>query len=80
MLSCLFTIVYFSQGQDKRHQLDMTTNLCGSITPEVWPGVEKLQNFQDFIVNDKNQKNRLLIKNKYIYLFLKNFYVIKIIL
>jgi cyclin-dependent kinase 9 len=31
------------QGNTEQHQLNLICNLCGSITPEVWPGVESLE-------------------------------------
>lgn len=31
------------QGQSEPHQLQLIGQLCGSITPEVWPNVEKLE-------------------------------------
>ena len=30
------------QGNTDQHQLDLISQLCGSITPEVWPNVERL--------------------------------------
>jgi len=54
----LWTRVPLMQGNEEKNQLDLITNLCGSITPDVWPGVEKLQHYQHYIVNDKKQHNR----------------------
>lgn len=34
------------QGSSEQAQLKLITQLCGSITPEVWPGVEKLELFK----------------------------------
>lgn len=31
------------QGNTEQHQLNLISQLCGSITPEVWPDVEKLE-------------------------------------
>lgn len=31
------------QGKTEQHQLRLISQLCGSITPEVWPGVDKLE-------------------------------------
>lgn len=31
------------QGQSEQNQLTIISQLCGSITPEVWPGVENLE-------------------------------------
>ncbi len=31
------------QGNTEQHQLTMISQLCGAITPEVWPGVEELE-------------------------------------
>ena len=33
------------QGNTEQHQLTLIAQLCGAITPEVWPGVEKLDLF-----------------------------------
>jgi cyclin-dependent kinase 9 len=33
------------QGTSEQHQLTLISQLCGSITPDVWPGVEKLELF-----------------------------------
>ena len=59
MFSWSSIVTYISQGYEERNQLGVITNFCGSITPEVWPGVEKLQHYQEFILNDKKQQNRL---------------------
>ncbi|KAL3871631.1 hypothetical protein ACJMK2_039618 [Sinanodonta woodiana] len=31
------------QGKTEQHQLQLISQLCGSITPEVWPGVDQLE-------------------------------------
>lgn len=33
------------QGNTEQQQLSFISHLCGSITPEVWPGVENLELF-----------------------------------
>ncbi|CAH1786587.1 unnamed protein product, partial [Owenia fusiformis] len=33
------------QGNTEQHQLTLISQLCGSITPEVWPGVDSLELF-----------------------------------
>ncbi len=33
------------QGSTEQHQIKMIAQLCGAITPDVWPGVEKLELF-----------------------------------
>ena len=33
------------QGNSEQHQLTLIAQLCGAITPEVWPGVENLELF-----------------------------------
>ncbi len=33
------------QGNTEQHQITMIAQLCGAITPEVWPGVDKLELF-----------------------------------
>ena len=30
------------QGNTEQHQLTLIAQLCGALTPEVWPGVETL--------------------------------------
>ena len=46
------------QGSTEQAQLTLISQLCGSITPEVWPGVEKLELFNklDLI---KGQRRRV---------------------
>ena len=34
------------QGNTEQHQLSLICNLCGSITPDVWPGVDSLDLYQ----------------------------------
>ena len=34
------------QGNSEQHQLTLISQLCGSISPESWPGVEALELFQ----------------------------------
>lgn len=31
------------QGNTEQHQISLISQLCGSLTPEAWPGVEKLE-------------------------------------
>ena len=31
------------QGNTEQHQLTLINQLCGAITPDIWPGVDKLQ-------------------------------------
>ncbi|KAH8031330.1 hypothetical protein HPB51_016222 [Rhipicephalus microplus] len=31
------------QGNTEQHQISLISQLCGSLTPDVWPGVEKLE-------------------------------------
>ena len=33
------------QGNTEQQQLTLISQLCGSITPELWPGVENLELF-----------------------------------
>ena len=34
------------QGNTEQQQLTLISQLCGSINPEVWPGVEQLDLYQ----------------------------------
>jgi cyclin-dependent kinase 9 len=50
------------QGSSEQHQLTLISQLCGSVTPEVWPGVENLDlyNRLDLPKNSKRKvKERL---------------------
>jgi cyclin-dependent kinase 9 len=39
----LWTRSVILQGYTEQHQLTIICQLCGSITPEVWPGVKSLK-------------------------------------
>lgn len=41
----MWTRTPIMQGKTEQHQLQLISQLCGSITVEVWPGVEKLEFF-----------------------------------
>lgn len=51
------------QGSTEQAQLTLISQLCGSITPEVWPGVEKLELFIKLDLL-KNQRRRVKDKLK----------------
>lgn len=36
-------VCFFYQGNTEQHQISLISQLCGSLTPEAWPGVEKLE-------------------------------------
>ena len=38
------------KGNSEQSQLDLITSLCGSITPEVWPDVDKLELFNKMVM------------------------------
>eukprot|EP00731_Ephydatia_muelleri_P023987 Em0016g258a len=45
------------QGESEQKQLSLISQLCGSITPEVWPGVDKLELFSKMeLPKDQNRK------------------------
>ena len=46
------------QGKTEQHQLQLITQLCGSITAEVWPGVERLELYNKMDLQ-KNLKRRV---------------------
>lgn len=61
------------QGNTEQQQLILISQLCGSITTEVWPGVENLELFNKMDL-PKGQKRKVIISiilNK-IYIFIKN--------
>lgn len=48
------------QGNTEQQQLTLISQLCGSITPEVWPGVETLELFNRMEL-PKGQKRKVII-------------------
>ena len=46
------------QGNTEQHQLTLIAQLCGAITPDVWPGVENLELYSKLEV-PKNQRRRV---------------------
>ena len=46
------------QGGTEQHQLTLISQLCGSITPEVWPGVEDLELYSKLDL-PKGQKRKV---------------------
>jgi len=46
------------QGNTEQHQLTLIAQLCGAISPEVWPGVEQLDLYNKMEI-PKNQKRRV---------------------
>ncbi|VDP86620.1 unnamed protein product [Echinostoma caproni] len=43
----LWTKFPIMQGDNEINQLNLIINLCGSITPEVWPGVQRLEAYRE---------------------------------
>lgn len=54
----LWTRTPIMQGNTEQHQLTLVSHLCGSITPDVWPNVDKLDLF-DKMVLPSGQKRRV---------------------
>lgn len=48
----LWTGTPLMQGNTEQEQLNLICNLCGSITPEVWPGVTKLDLYRNMQLPD----------------------------
>lgn len=48
------------QGNSEQQQLMLISQLCGSITPAVWPGVENLELYSKMNL-PQNQKRRVII-------------------
>ena len=46
------------QGNTEQHQLTLIAQLCGAITPDIWPGVENLDLYSKLEV-PKNQRRRV---------------------
>lgn len=53
------------QGSTEQQQITLISQLCGSIMPEVWPGVESLELYAKLEL-PKGQKRKVSL-----YLFLK---------
>jgi len=67
----MFEIIFnfLLQGNTEQHQLTLICQLCGSITPEVWPSVEKLYLFNkmELVQGQKRRVKGNLLKEKKIY-------------
>nr|CAI5826988.1 unnamed protein product [Callosobruchus analis] len=48
------------QGNSEQQQLTLISQLCGSITPKVWPGVENLELYKKMDL-PQNQKRKVRI-------------------
>lgn len=47
------------QGETEQHQISLISQLCGSITPDVWPNVDKLDLFTKLeLPQNQNRKIR----------------------
>ena len=46
------------QGESEQHQITLISQLCGSITPEVYPGVENLELYSKLEL-PKDQKRKI---------------------
>ena len=53
------------QGNTEQQQLILISQLCGSITPDVWPGVESLDLYNKMELI-KGQKRKVSKTSKYI--------------
>lgn len=56
------------QGYNEAQQLGLITQLCGSITPAVWPGVEKLELYTKIELPQNNERRvidrlKIYVKN-----------------
>lgn len=54
----LWTRTPIMQGATEQTQLNLIGQLCGSITPQVWPDVEKLELYHKMILS-KDQKRKV---------------------
>lgn len=66
----LWTEAPLMQGNTEQEQLNLICNLCGSITPEVWPSVRKFDLFKKMnLPENKNRKIkerlRLFVRDNY---------------
>ncbi|XP_014207753.1 cyclin-dependent kinase 9-like [Copidosoma floridanum] len=51
-------------GSTEQHQLNLISQLCGSITPDAWPGVEKLELYKKMMLV-RGQKRKLEARMKF---------------
>lgn len=49
------------QGNTEQQQLTLISQLCGSITPDIWPGVEHLELYNKIELT-KGQKRKVNTK------------------
>lgn len=58
------------QGNTEQNQLTLVSHLCGSITPEVWPGVDKLELYGKLVLPEHQRRRvkerlRTYVKDQY---------------
>lgn len=68
------------QGNTEQMQLSLISQLCGSITPEVWPGVEQLElyNKMELVKNQKRKVKFLMIDRSIYYICRREFFYLVI--
>ena len=54
----MWTRAPIMQGDSEQHQISLISQLCGSITPEVWEGVEQLEQYSKLDL-PKGQKRKI---------------------
>lgn len=63
------------QGDSEQHQISLISQLCGSITPDVYPGVEALEHFSKLEL-PKHQKRKIKERLKH---YVKDSYCVDLI-
>lgn len=63
------------QGNTEQQQLTLISQLCGSITPEVWPGVDSLELYTKMEL-PRDQKRKVSFS---LFLRLLNFAIISVL-
>ena len=54
----MWTRAPIMQGESEQHQISLISQLCGSITPEAWEGVEELEQYNKLDL-PKSQKRKI---------------------
>ena len=55
----MWTRTPIMQGSTEQHQLTLISHLCGSISPEVWPGVDQLELYSKMTLAQAQKKGEI---------------------
>jgi cyclin-dependent kinase 9 len=54
-------VIFYLQGNTEQHQITLIAQLCGTITTEVWEGVDRLELFNKMEIPKVTKNKTFLI-------------------